>query len=269
MQQSSTTTGFKDDGILTPYAAAIYDVTPDWSVYASLTEIYKPQANYLSGPPERARPLDPITGRNLELGTRGSLMGGALNASAAIYRIERKGEAALDPNYPGSDDGTGLSCCYVEQGRIISQGLDLELSGEVAPGWQLFGGYAYNHNKDTEEDTVFSARTPRHMLKLWSEYTLPGAYSKWTVAGGVTVKSRQATTGTVRIDGESRDYEIRQGGYAVWDAHVGYRLDDQWQLALDVKNLFDKEYYSVLGTPTGGNWYGEPRSATLTLRAGF
>ncbi|WP_074966957.1 TonB-dependent siderophore receptor [Paracoccus aminovorans] len=266
---SSTKTGFKDTGIFTPYAAAIYDVTPDWSVYASLTEIYKPQANYLSGPPDRARPLDPITGRNYELGAKGSLMGGALNASAALYRIERKGEAALDPAYPESSDGTGLSCCYVAQGRIVSEGLDLELSGEIAPDWQLFAGYTWNHNKNTRDDMVFSALTLRHMLKLWTDYTLPGDWSKWTLGGGVTVKSAQATAGTARIAGVTQAYRIEQGGYAVWDAHVGYRIDDRWQMALNVNNIFDKRYYSALGTPTGGNWYGEPRSATLTLRGRF
>lgn len=49
-------------------------------------------------------------------------MDGALNALAAICRVERKGEAALDPNHPGRDDGIGLSGCLVEQGRIVSHG---------------------------------------------------------------------------------------------------------------------------------------------------
>jgi YD repeat-containing protein len=265
---SSSKTGFKDTGIFTPYAAAIYDLSPDVSLYASLTEIYKPQANYLSGPPGRARPLDPITGRNYELGAKASLLGGALNASAALYRIERKGEAVLDPAWPDSDN-SGLSCCYVAQGRIISEGLDLELSGEIAPDWQLFAGYTWNHNKNTRDDVVFSALTPRHMLKLWTEYTLPGDWSKWSLGAGVTVKSAQASTGTARIAGTTQAYDIRQGGYAVWDAHVGYRIDDRWQMDLNVNNLFDKDYYAALGTPTGGNWYGEPRNATLTLRGRF
>jgi len=40
-------------------------------------------------------------------------------------------------------------------------------------------------------------------------------------------------------------------------------------LALNVNNVFDKAYYSTIGTPGGGNWYGEPRNATLTLRGLF
>ncbi|WP_415635642.1 TonB-dependent siderophore receptor, partial [Paracoccus aminovorans] len=34
---------WREDGIFTPYAAVTYDLTPDWTAYASLTEIYKPQ----------------------------------------------------------------------------------------------------------------------------------------------------------------------------------------------------------------------------------
>lgn len=267
--QWSVKNAYKDTGIFTPYAAAIYDVSPDWSVYASLTEIYKPQANYLSGPLDRGRPLDPITGRNYELGAKSSLMGGALTASAALYRIERKGEAVLDPTWPESSHDMGIACCYLAQGRIISEGLDLELSGEIAPDWQVFAGYTYNHNKNTRDDVAFNALTPRHQLKLWTEYRLPGDAAPWSVGGGVTVNSAQATTGTARINGENQNYRIEQGGYAVWDAQVSYRIHDRWQMALNVNNLFDKSYYSALGMPTGGNWYGEPRSTTLTLRGQF
>lgn len=266
---SSTTTGFKDSGIFTPYAAAVYELTPGWSVYASLTEIYKPQADKLAGPPDRPKPLDPITGRNYELGAKGSLLDGALNASAALYRIERKGEGVLDLAYPESSDGTGLSCCYLAQGRIVSEGVELELSGEIAPDWRLFAGYTYNRNRNSRDDAVFNALTPRHMLKMWTEYTLPGDYSRWSVGGGVTVRSAQANSGTARIAGVTQDYLVRQGGYAVWDAQLGYQIDDRWQMALNVNNLFDKSYYAVIGTPVAGNWYGEPRNLALTLRGRF
>lgn len=273
---AQTRTGYRDTGILTPYAAAIYDLNQDWSVYASLTDIYKVQANNLAGPPENPTPLDPITGRNYELGAKGELLGGALATSVALYRIERKGEAADDLRYPYEPDGTGSSCCYIAQGKIVSQGLDLELSGELSPGWQVFMGYTYNHNKDDDSNQTYSALTPRHMLKLWTSYDLPGDYSRWTVGGGVTVKSRHANSGRfwynnpdASVGWEERDYEIRQGGFAVWDAQVQYRIDDQWNLALNVNNVFDKRYFSAIGHPRGSNWYGEPRNAALTLRGRF
>ena len=258
---------WRADGIFTPYAAVTYDVTPDWTAYASLTEIYRPQSNK-AGPPENPTLLDPITGRNFELGAKGTMLDGALNVSAALYRIERKGEAVEDTRYD-DEDGT----FYLPLGKVVSQGLDLEVSGEVAPGWQVFAGYTWNHNKNENEDAIYSALTPRHMLKLWTDYTLPGELSKWTVGGGVTVKSKHANTGTYwSWAGDHWDqprFEIKQGGYAVWDAYVNYQIDDRWNLALNVNNVFDKTYYATLGVPNGGSWYGEPRNATLTLRGQF
>lgn len=265
--QHDTSFHWRDTGIFTPYAALTYDVTPEWTAYASVTEIYKPQGNRYAGPPDSPTQLDPITGRNFELGAKGAVMGGALNVSAALYRIERKGDAVKDLRY-GQD-----SPFYLPLGEIVSQGLELEASGELSPGWQIYAGYTWNQNKNKQGDTPFSEVTPKHIFKLWTDYNLPGDYAKWTVGGGVTVKSRHANSGTYWQQTDAGwiqpSFEIRQGGYSVWDAHVNYRIDDRWNLALNVNNVFDKNYYATLGTPSGGNWYGEPRSATLTLRGQF
>lgn len=263
--ERDTSYRWRDDGIFTPYAAVTYDVTPDWTAYASFTEVYKPQGNRFQGPPENPTQMDPITGRNFELGAKGSV--GGLNVSAALYHIKRDGEGVQDLRYGEN------SSYYLPLGRITSQGLDLEVSGEVSPGWQIYAGYTWNQNRNDRDNVVYSALTPKHIFKLWTDYTLPGSLSKWTVGGGATVKSRHANSGTYWVwDGAGwtqPEYAIRQGGYAVWDAHVNYRIDDRWNLALNVNNVFDKTYYATLGTPSGSNWYGEPRNATLTLRGQF
>ncbi|WP_240643413.1 TonB-dependent receptor [Paracoccus siganidrum] len=64
-------------------------------------------------------------------------------------------------------------------------------------------------------------------------------------------------------------FEIRQGGHAIWDAHVNDRIDDRWNLSLNVNNLFDRTCYATIGVPNGGNWHGEPRNVALTLRGQF
>lgn len=264
--------GFEDDGIFVPYAGVTYALTPDWTLYASVADTYVPQANYLSGPPDDMKPLEPITGRTWEAGAKGLLMGGALNATVSLYRIERDGEAVEDSRYdPSYADGD--SCCYVAQGEVVSQGVELELAGEIRPGWQVFGGYTYNSNENKTEDAVYSEFTPRHLVKLWTSY-VPQAYARWTIGGGVTAMSSQSNSGLAWIyDAETgwsqEPFSIAQGGYAVWDAFVQYRIAEDWDLALNVNNVFDRIYYATLGNPGGGNWYGEPRSAFLTLRARF
>jgi len=265
---------YRESGIFTPYGGLVYDLNRDWAAYASATDIHKPQSGYRSGPPEVSRPLDPIEGRNFEVGVKGNLFDGKLNTSFALYRIERTGEAAQDLSYPYTQVEDGNSCCYVAQGKIVSEGFDVEFSGELARGWQVFAGYNYNENRNKETNEVFHAITPKHMFKLWSTYRLPGALSAWTLGGGVTAQSRSANQGLDWVydaaTGWSRSpFAIRQGGYALWNASVQYRVNADWSLALNVKNLFDKHHYQTLGTPRGGNWYGEPRSVALTLRGAF
>lgn len=265
---------YRDTGIFTPYGGVIYDLSDDWAAYASVTEVYRPQSNFRAGPPDVSRPLDPIEGRNYELGTKGSLFGGRVNSSFALYRVERVGEAAQDPAYPDTALDFGNACCYIAQGRVVSQGIDTELSGQLAQGWNVFAGYTYNQNRNKRTDLVYHAGTPRHLFKLWSTYQFPRAGSAWTVGGGVTAMSRTVNRGLSWIsDGAGGSnqvpFAIRQGGYAVWNASVQYRLHRDWSLALNLKNLFDKHYYQALGTPGGANWYAEPRNVALTLRGTF
>nr|WP_267132675.1 TonB-dependent receptor [Achromobacter denitrificans] len=59
---------------------------------------------------------------------------------------------------------------------------------------------------------------------------------------------------------------MRQGGYAVVSARLGYQINKQWDAALSINNLFDREYLRTPGYDIFYNLYGAPRSATLTLR---
>jgi len=40
-------------------------------------------------------------------------------------------------------------------------------------------------------------------------------------------------------------------------------------VALNGNNLFDKSYYNTVGTASWGNFYGEPRNFTVSLKSNF
>lgn len=82
-------------------------------------------------------------------------------------------------------------------GKVRNEGLDAEMSGEVAPGWQLFAGYTLNNFKYLEQmsnvGVMFaSTYSPRHMLRAWSDYRLSGALQKWSVGGGVNFQTESS-----------------------------------------------------------------------------
>lgn len=263
-----------------PYGGVVYDLSDEWSAYASYSEIFKPQQNKLAGPTpapgtESSNSIEPMTGKTYETGIKGELWGGAVNTSFALYYTKREHEAVLDPAYPVTTVPFGGSCCYVTQGEVVSKGVDMEVSGELLPDWSLMAGYTYNHNQNRNDNTVFSSLTPKHLFKLWSTYRLPGEFNDLKVGGGVNLQSANYVSGTAAVLDNTgavirnESYEYRQAGYAVWNAMAEYRLDDHWTLTYNLNNVFDKTYYSTVGSSVAANWYGEPRNHMLTLRGTF
>ncbi len=249
---------YKENGVVTPYGGLIYAFNPQWSGYVSYAEIFEPQ-NALDA---TGKLLDPMVGKNYELGVKGELMGGRVNTSIAVFRIDQKNRA--------QQDLAGIcsvgDVCYISSGKVRSQGVEAEISGEVLPGWQVFAGYTFNSLKFLDDTSVSNTNfgrtfTPKHMLRLWSDYRLPGELSAWTLGAGVNYQSGSYT--------ETRGVRVSQSPYAVWNARVSYKINKNWTAALNVNNVFDKTYYQTIGAPGWGSFYGDPRNATLTLRGTF
>lgn len=244
-----------------PYAALVYDLGDNLSAYASYTEIFAPQNAYST-----SGLLDPMTGEVYELGIKGEFYQGRLNSSVAVFRTNLVGQGledqgSPDPCLPYYQTGH----CQVAGGKSRSEGFEVEVSGELAPGWQLSGGYTYTETKvlkdnGSGEGQPLRSTDPKHLLRLFSSYQFGGNLQGWTVGGGVQAQSdNYARSGTSRSE---------QGGYAVYNAMLGYRINQHYSLQLNGNNLFDRRYYQKVGS--GVNYYyGEPRNFALTLRGEF
>ena len=213
--------------------------------------------------------MEPMTGKTYETGVKGELWGGAVNTSFALYYTSRKNEAVLDPRYEESSVLFGGNCCYLPQGEVVSKGVDMEFTGEVLPDWNVLAGYTYNHNRNRTAAKVFSSITPKHQFKLWSTYRLPGILNDVKIGGGVNLQSATYVSGTTFVNDVEQNYKYVQAGYAVWDSMAEYRVNENWSVIYNANNLFDKKYYSKLGSSASGNWYGDERNHMLTLRGTF
>ncbi|MGY1490126.1 TonB-dependent siderophore receptor [Methylobacillus pratensis] len=259
-----------------PYAALTYELDKQWSAYASYSEIFKPQQNLLQGPEGSAKTVNAMTGKTYEIGLKGDLFNGAVNTGAAVFYTKREDGAILDTRYPNNSVLFGGSCCYLNQGEVVSKGVELEASGEILPGLMTMASYVYNYNRNLADSLPLSTITPKHMVKLWTVYQLPGNYSKWRVGGGVNLQSTTYVSGVSnRFDGAGNvveaniPFKYTQSGYAIWDAMVEYQVDKNWSLNLNANNLFDKTYYQTVGSAGLGNYYGTPRNVMLTVRGTF
>ncbi|HVR48421.1 MAG TPA: TonB-dependent siderophore receptor [Pseudorhodoferax sp.] len=261
---------FSEPARLTPYGGVIYDLNAQWSAYASYASILKPQALRKAGPPP-GNSLAPIKGKSYEAGLKGELADGRLNATFSVFRVERTGTAVVDTRYPTSHEEWSGNCCYLPQGKVTSRGFDLELGGELRPGWQAAVGYTYASTRDATTDASYSSITPKHLLKLSTAYVLPGTQGRWKLGGSAHVQSSHFVKDTL-YDADWNpvgQYAFTQGGYTVWNGFVQFQIDPRWTLALNVNNLTDKVYYQTVGYATGSNFYGTPREWLLTLRGSF
>lgn len=261
---------FEENHKFTPYGALSVDLARDWTGYLSYAEIFRSQANLVTA---NGQPLKAATGSNVEAGLKGELAGGRLNAALALFRVLEDGRSQVDAGQPTPCPASPLGgSCYVAEGKVRSQGLDAEVNGGVLPGVELAAGYTFNQTRylrdrgasgtpSANENQPLSTFTPKHIARLWANWQPSGAWSAWSAGAGVNAQSlAYKTSGALRIE---------QRGYAIWSGRVGYRIDRNLDLALNLNNLFDKRYYRTLGSTSGGNWYGEPRNLAATLRAIF
>jgi outer membrane receptor for ferric coprogen and ferric-rhodotorulic acid len=254
---SSTNQG--EHAKLAPYAGLIYAINPTWNAYASYADIFSPQYEQK----ESGQALKPLVGANYEVGVKGALFDGRVNTSVALFRVVQENRAQ-------EDFSTSPTCrsdyyCYTDTGKVRSQGLDAEVSGELARRWKIFAGYTFNRTRYLEDvnsgGLAFNSFTPKHMLRLWTTYQPDGALRDFTVGGGVNTQSMSYRT----IGAQSAVVS----GRAVWNSMVKYQINPRWSATLNFNNMFDKRYYSTLSSFVNANYYGDPRNVMLTLRGSF
>jgi len=258
--ESSFNGGYKQAHEVTPYAALIYRLNDNWSLYGSYTDIFKPQSNTFTA---SGRSLDPAVGKNYEAGLKGEFYGGKLNTALTVFSIEQTNGAITDPsNAVGCAGSPSGGACSLNAGKQESKGFDAEITGELLPGWQVSAGYTFNAAKYimAEDASMNGVRlsgdhNPRQLLRAWNTYRLPGDWDRFSIGGGVVM---QSVTSYTTPDSIKRE----QSGYSVWSAQASYKIDNRWTAALNINNLFDKHYYlDALQT-----FYGDPQNIMLTVR---
>lgn len=243
------------DGHLTPMAGLIYDLNENQSIYTSYAQSFTPQSQRDAA----GKLLKPLEGEQYEVGLKGAYMDGRLNTSVALFQLTQKNRATADTL-------NNTITTYFAQGKARSRGIEAQVSGELTPGWTLSGGYTYTATRylDDSADTgknAFSAYTPKHLFKLWTQYQLPGQWRAVSVDAGLYMTSAYTSDDGVAV--------VRQPGYTTLDLGMSYEINPHLTASLSVTNVFDRKYYQSISTTADHNFLGNPRTALLTLRARY
>ena len=248
-------TGYKHSNILTPYAGIVYDLNNNLSLYASYTEIFKPQDNK-----DRHNDfLDPEEGINIEAGIKGEFFNGSLNSSLALFHVEKQ-------NVATPDIMIGDEWRFNGSEGVNVKGFEVEINGELFTNININAGYTYTDAEEkNDEGKMVTATTnePDHMLRVNGNYQFSGLLEKFTIGAALRWQSKVYTEN----EGPNGEDAI-QGAYTVIDMMASYQITERIAAKVNINNIFDKKYYSSVPVYNAG-FYGAPRNAMLSISASF
>lgn len=258
-------------------AGVTYKPTRNTSVYASYATSSTPPT--ISGGDQNGAPsngsgnlatavLDPEETTSYEVGAKASLFRQQLQLSAAAFHLTRKNAALLVG--PGPTD-------FAQVGEVEVQGVELGVSGNITPEWQVFGGYTFMDSELVRGAVTIVngvvvpnplvglelANTPRHSASLFTTWRV---MPRLALGGGVYYVSDSNGGNQGGAGGGTN--RIYAPAYTRVDLFASYDINDRASLQLNVQNAGDEEYI----LRTNGVHHADPapgRSATLALNLRF
>ncbi|MEH2180226.1 TonB-dependent siderophore receptor [Nostoc sp.] len=239
---SSAGESTQDNDAVTPRVGIVYQPIKELSLYASYSQSFTPNsATTVSG-----TPLEPERGEGYEVGVKTDLLNSKLFATLAYFDITKRNVAATDPNNPLFSIATG---------KQQSNGVELDITGEILPGWKAIANYAYINARvtdDTDSALVGSQLPgiPFHSAGLWTTYQLQSGNLKglgFGIGFNYVGERQGGLPNSFRVD-----------SYFVPNAAIFYQRDNL-RFAVNFKNLFDVDYIRTASTGrANGIEPGEP-----------
>ncbi|MCE6951495.1 TonB-dependent siderophore receptor [Cereibacter sphaeroides] len=235
-----------DEATFTDFTRRIgltYKIDPDLSVYANYSESFQPNLWNIEE--------DAKEGTQYEIGVKYRPEGLDALFTAAVFDLTQTNvQSYVSPT---------------EQSQIGEVGVrGLELEGKLAMNERLnlTAAYAYWDAEILEDGIGGNAgnrpsRVPDQIISLWADYTLPGAGRRGDMTLGLGLRHVGDSFGD---DANTAEVDA----HTLVDAAASYGIAPNVDLALNVTNLFDKDY--VASEYYGTKYYGDGRKATATLK---
>lgn len=206
----------------------------------------------------------PEASRNIELGAKLDLFGGAFSARFAAWHSTKYNERNRD-----SPTGAPLANNeYLLSGKRHAVGLDIDLAGRITSGWEVWGSYTWIPVAKVDKGNPLTGTaesgervgdrpslTPRHSGSIWTTYQFT---EKFRAGGGLNARASQTPN--------RNPAGIVAPHFVTGDLMAEYTFSEQVALKVNVTNVTNKYYADQLYT--GHYIQGAPRivQATLTTR---
>lgn len=250
--ESAITNLDSDNSFLTYRAGIVLHPTSNSSVYYMRGTSANPPAEFTQITAGQQM-LPPAKSTIDEVGAKVDLLNNKLNLSAALFRIQKKGDF--------ENQGTSAAPDYVAIGDSQVEGFEIGAMGKITPAWSISAGYAYLKSSLINSVTTANighelAMTPKNSFSLFTTYDVT---SKLTIGGGAYyVDSRWI--------GVANDARIPD--YWRFDAMAAYKVNKNFTVQLNVYNIAN-EYYFDTAAGAGYAVPGAGRYVALSGRASF
>ncbi|MBE9112771.1 TonB-dependent siderophore receptor [Nodosilinea sp. LEGE 07298] len=233
----------QNDTAFSPRVGLVYQPSDMVSLYASYSQSFLPT----SGFSQDNQPFEPTRGTQYEVGVKTDFFDGNLSATLAAYQLTRSNVETPDPENPDFS---------IQVGEQRSRGIELDIGGEILPGWNLIASYAYTDARTTRDNAIEEGNrltsVPENQASLWTTYEIQeGDLNGLGFGLGIFyVGERQGDL----------DNSFVLPNYLRTDAAVYYRRG-QLNTAINIRNLFNTDY---IRTSDGGNTFLR-RGAPFTI----
>ncbi len=229
----------RNTGAFSPRIGLVYQPSDTISLYTSYSRSFRAQTGFSSS----TQGFDPTRGTQYEVGIKADWLEGKLSTTLAAYHLTKTNVLTTDPNNPQFS---------IQTGEQRSQGIELDIAGEILPGWKVIASYAYTDAQVTKDNSIPVGNrlnnVPINQASLWTTYEIQQGNLQGLGFGfGLFyVGERQGDL--------ANSFQLKD--YLRTDTALYYRRD-RFRAALNVRNLFDIDYASS-GSSRNFIYRGEP-----------
>ncbi|MCF5095902.1 TonB-dependent siderophore receptor [Pseudomonas gessardii] len=237
----------KTHDVMTQRAGLLYQLTPQVGLFANASTSFKPQSELDAA----GNFLKPEEGIGYEVGIKSELFDDRLSATLAAFHIEKENTLATDP---ATDTKRAI-------GKARSQGLDLQVSGQLTDAVRVIGALAYIDAEVTKGDKEIPTGS-RILGVAKRSGSLLGVYEFQDGALRGSDLGAAFTYVGDRSGEAGKSFELP--AYHTVDLLAHYKASDNVTVGLNLNNLFDEKYYE---RSYSNYWItpAEPRNFTVSL----
>ncbi len=250
----------REDSQFSPRLGVLYQFTPGLSGFASYSQSFGNN----NGVSATGATFDPEQGVQYEVGLKAEVLKG-LTANLAVFHLIKENVLTADLSTADPTDS-------IASGEVRSQGVELDVLGQLTDRLSLVGSYAYTDTKVTEDNNGLQGKeldnVPRHSGKVFLTYDLGSGGLGWRVGGGAYAagQAQGDTANSFLIPGY-----VRLDAFAAYSGKMGV---NRWTAQLNLRNILDKDYFdstdSFYNSVARLNLIpAQPFTATATFRLEF